>query len=240
MEIGPLEWSHPEIDLTTLGDTVHGYQPGQPSIKIGTLNGVFDNTAVSGLHTIASGSTYQDSAHDVMVPVGIAAAAAQGDSVFLAYATMLGYRFVDSGGAATVTIPFGEWNGIDRTGLLPTQYMIRPWGWLLHAKGAETAVNTAIGIDPNTGNTNGWVYGYQLFSSNGTVTLKIQNADTNSDGSFADLTGATSGSIDATTTPVAGLLTASSAFAVKRYLRWQLVLGTATTATFAMAYARIR
>ena len=77
---------------------------------------------------------------------------------------------------------------------------------------------------------------YQLFSSNGTVNLKVQDAGTNSNGSFSDLVA--SGLITAAVTPAAALVPLSRTAAVNKYLRWQITLGTATTATFAIAFCR--
>jgi hypothetical protein len=82
------------------------------------------------------------------------------------------------------------------------------------------------------------VFAYHIFSSDGTVTVKCQHASANNDGSFADLTGATSGSVDATSTPQHGLAALSTSLTVNRYLRWQISLGTATTVTFAAALIR--
>ena len=79
---------------------------------------------------------------------------------------------------------------------------------------------------------------YQLFSSDGTVTLKTQDASTDSNPSFGDLL--TSGSLDASAIPVAGIVALSKTATVERYTRWQIVLGTATTCTFALMFVRGR
>jgi hypothetical protein len=73
---------------------------------------------------------------------------------------------------------------------------------------------------------------------NGTVTLKAQEADTNSDGDFGDITDATSGSITAAVSPKSGMIALDADASIKRYLRWQLAFGTANTATFACAFIR--
>jgi len=118
-----------------------------------------------------------------------------------------------------------------------------PWGVLAHADGAETAANTAIGIDdwgavtlPNRGGLFFW----HLFSSDGTVTLSLEEASTNSNGSFGALSGATSGSITAAVLPKSGQVALSNTAAVKRYIRWQMAKGTASTATFALGWIRGR
>jgi hypothetical protein len=231
MNIGPLTWQFDEVEITSLADGTKGYLPGQPSVHPGTLNGVFDNTATTGLHIIASGAAGAGAPHNLMVPIGIRGEPAFTDPCWFSYNEVLEYGEVLDGGAATVTMPFSQ-----NAGDAATPAWFKPWGYLLHAKGAETAVNSAVGAD-NLGNSTGYIMAWQLFTSDGTVTLKIQHADTNSDGSFADLTGATSGSIDASTTPTAGMVVLGTA-AVKRYLRWQLAFGSASTATFALAYGK--
>lgn len=55
---------------------------------------------------------------------------------------------------------------------------------------------------------------------------------------FAALSGATSGSIDASVTPVSGMVALGVTAAVRRYTRWQLAFGTATTATFVCGLIR--
>ena len=80
---------------------------------------------------------------------------------------------------------------------------------------------------------------YHLFTSDDAVTLKGQHAAANEDGSFADLGGCTSGSIDASAAPVSGfVVTTAKTTTVNRYLRWQIDLGVANTATFALAFVR--
>jgi hypothetical protein len=109
---------------------------------------------------------------------------------------------------------------------------------VLHPLGAETAASTAAGIDDTAASSLGGIMVYHLMSSDGTLTIKVQEGAGNTDGDFADLSGATSGSIDASVTPVSGMVALSTTAAVKRYLRWQIALDTATTATFFVAFIR--
>jgi hypothetical protein len=115
-----------------------------------------------------------------------------------------------------------------------------PFGLLVHAKGAETGANTAVGrIDNGADSALGGIFAWQLFSSNGTVTLSIDDSATNANNAaFAALSGATSGSIDATTTPKSGMVALGVTATVRRYLRWQLAFGSADTATFALVFIR--
>jgi hypothetical protein len=115
-----------------------------------------------------------------------------------------------------------------------------PFGLLVHAKGAETGANEAIGTIDNTApSALGGIFAWQVFSSNGTCTVSIDDSATNlNNAAFAALSGATSGEVDATTTPASGMVALSKTATVRRYLRWQLALNSATTVTFALAFIR--
>jgi hypothetical protein len=113
-----------------------------------------------------------------------------------------------------------------------------PWGVLLRPKTATTAVNAAVGIDDYGAATAfGGYMTYQVFAGDGTATIKVQDAAVNNDGGFADLSGCTSGSI-ACTGPLFGRIAIGRTAAVRRYLRWQIALGTANTVTFALGFHR--
>lgn len=225
---GPLSWSFGEEDTTTLGDGVKGCLPGVAMMNVGTINSVLDNTTGASHDRFTS-----QSKRTIMLPIGFRAAPAQGDPVFCGQFMQKDFiHEVANGTAVTITAPFSGWAS-DATSVLYN----KPWGWLLHAYGAETAVNTAVGIDDKgASSTSGGYMCYQLFSSNGTVTLKVQDAATNTNPSFSDLV--SSGSLNASVTPAHGLATLSNTATVQRYLRWQLTFGTATTATFAIAFVR--
>ena len=77
---------------------------------------------------------------------------------------------------------------------------------------------------------------YQMFSSDGTAAIKIQ--DSPDDSAWTDLV--TSGDKDASSTPKSGIVATATDETIDRYLRWQLALNTATTATFAVAFIRGR
>lgn len=228
--VGPLIWTFDEGDQTCLTDGVKNVLLGQPMVGVGTLNGVFDNTATTGLHILASGAGVM---RTVMVPIGIRAAPAQGDPVYMGEFEQKDYMGVTGSVATYATVAFAQSSARASTFLYD-----KPWGWLLHAKGAETAVNTAVGIDDNGAATAfGGYLVYQVFAGNGTATIKVQDAATNSNGSFSDLSGATSGSIDCST-PKYGRVAIGRTATVRQYLRWQIVFGTATTVTFALAFVR--
>jgi hypothetical protein len=228
--IGPLVADFGMADLTAdMCDAVRGYLPDTPNLSPGTLNGVFDNTATSGSHAVLS---TPGTSRIVTVALGIRAAPAQGDPVFHGDFLQTGYQAVESGGAITTTIPFG---GYDQTG---TILHTNPWGKLLHANSAVTAVNAAVGIDDYGAATAlGGYMVYHVLDGDGTATIKVQDAAVNNDGGFADLSGATTGVIacDAVSSGIVALAIGAT---VRRYLRWQVVLGTANTVTFVLSFTR--
>ena len=230
--LGPLAWEYPEADVTALSDAAHGALPGVPMVNPGTLNGIFDNTATTGLHALASGVA---AARLVTLARGIRAAPALGDPCFTAYTTQLTYTATESGGAAFVNIDFAK--ELNQPNLMRFS---KPWGHLLHPSGAETAVNTATGADDYGASTalGSWFW-FHCWAGNGTVTIKAQDAAVNSNGSFADVTGLTSGVVTASSTPIFGQVASAAGATLRQYTRWQIVLGTATTVTFVCGVVRI-
>lgn len=229
--VGPLIWEYDEVDLTCPpGDNVKGYLPGQPRITPTAINAVLDNDA-AGL--FASGLKTAGAAVTLMIPIGIRAAPAAGDPCWMGIFQQLNYAAENDGGAMTVSIPFGNWD------VASLNAHEEPWGVLLHAKGAETAANTAIGVDSGAQTEGGGYMMYHLFSSNGTVTITAQGASVNTNPSFTNIPGNTSGVVDASITPAYGIAVATTS-TIKQYLRWQISLGTATTCTFALGYVRGR
>lgn len=229
--IGPLVIEYDAVDLTApMSDQVKGYLRGHAQVSPGVFNAVFDNaTSPLGIYAIA----VSQASRFVMVAQGIRAAPAQGDPVFAGHFLNTGGQLLDDAGAVVVNMPFAGW-AADASSL----QFSNPWGVLLHANGAETAVNSAVGVDDRGAATTGGGYlAWQRIGGNGTATLKAQHASTNSDGSFADVTGATSGSMDFST-PGAGINYTTNALTINRYLRWQIVLGTATTVSFVAAFMR--
>lgn len=227
--IGPLELTYDEADVTTLSDPVKGYLPNTAQVNVGTLNAVFDNTATSGLHALLSAPA----ARNVLVAIGIRAAPAAGDPCFGGYFSQGAYQIAEDGGAVTANIPFMGW-GADASTLL----YAGPWGTLLHANGAETAANTGTGFDNPTGaqTLKGGYFMYQILAGDGgTITLSVDDSANNS--SFSALSGATSGSINATA-GTSGIVALANSATVRQYLRWQLALGTAATCTFVSAFMR--
>jgi hypothetical protein len=226
---GPLTWSYNPADLTVLNDAPEGKLPGSATINIGALNCVLDNTALAS-HALLNTA---QATHIVTCALGGKAQPAQGDPAFTGQFMQKDLMTnLELDGASVFSANFSGW-AAEGTTLLYS----KPWGWLLHANAAETAVNAAIGIDDTTiaaSTTRGGFMVYHLFASNGSVTLKVQDAATNTNPSFADLV--TSGSIAAA--PASGIVALAPTASVRQFLRWQLVFGTATSATFATTFVR--
>ncbi len=233
--IGPLEITHEEADMTvTMSDTVKGYLRNRTQVNLGVLNALLDNTATTGIHAVLAASGVS---RTVIVAKGIRAAPADGDPAFGGTFIHKGYQVETPGGAVVLTVPWSGWAADAAT----LDYA-HPWGALIHASGAETGANTAnSGIDnPEEGATAlGGFFVYQVLAAAGsstmTATLSVDDSADNS--SWIALSGATSGSI-ACNVRSAGIVAIGTADTVRRYLRWQLALGTATSVTFVSAFMR--
>lgn len=235
--IGPFGLEYDESELTTWTDSTKGYLPNHCHISLGTYNAVFDNTATTGIHALLGTAGIKRTA---LIAMGIRGAPAAGDPCFGGQFTHGGYQPLDDSGALTVTIPWQGWAS-DATTLL----FASPFGQLLHASGAETAANTAIGYDNPTelNTTKGGYMVYQVLTSSlatHTATLSIDDCDeaaANLNANFAPLSGATTGVITVKA-GVSGIVALAPTATVRRYLRWQILLGTATSVTFALAFMR--
>lgn len=229
-QFGPLLVDYGGESDNALADAVKGALPDQAILGFGELNVFLDYTP-DGSHDVLAGSEGQD--FGVMAAVGFRAEPVAGDPAFCGIFPLLRYQAPISGSFVTVSAGFGM---TPVTSLIPYS---NPWGVLLHAKAARTAVNTSIGIDDNGAATSkGGYMAWQVLAGDGTATLKVQDASTNTNPSFADLAAATTGVINCAV-PGAGIVALSVAATVRRYLRWQIVFGTATTVTFALAFSRV-
>lgn len=233
--VGPLEITHEEADMTVdMSDTVKSYLRNRTHVNLGMLNALLDNTPTTGIHDVLKSS---GGSRTVIVAKGIRTAPAAGDPAFGGTFIHKAYQVESPGGAVVLTIPWSGW-AVNATSL---DYA-HPWGTLIHANGAETAANTAnSGIDnPEAGATAlGGFFVYQVLAAAGsstmTATLSVDDSANNS--SWLALSGATSGSI-ACNVRSAGMVALGTADAVRRYLRWQISLGTATSVTFVSAFMR--
>lgn len=226
--IGPLINTYDENEDRTYGNQFVGGLPGTAMLGVGTLSAMLDNTATSGAFTVFKTTAKRD----LMVAIGIRAEPALGDPVYAGTFEQLGYMSsAGDGSVVAADIPFAN------SGAQTSMLYDNPWGLLLHPKGAETGASTATGVDNVTGASTafGGFMMYQVFAGDGTATLKVQDAGTNSDGSFSDLL--SSGSIDCSTVQHGVAVLARTA-TVARYTRFQIALGTATTVTFALSFHR--
>jgi hypothetical protein len=239
--IGPLSSSFEEATDDTVLNTIKKTWPGRGIISPGTLNAIFDNTATVSIHAVLPTA---GGVRNVMVPIGSRAAPAQGDSVFNGEFVQLAYTVPEDAGMIAATVPFG---GTSKD--TPTYNYAKAWGKLLHANGAETAANGAVGIDDLGEHTEyGGYMAYQVFTAAGTTTIQaaliVEAADTNTDAAFDSAgTLVTTGNISlgsgGVAVPTSGFVALAPGTHVHRYLRWQLALtGNCTSVTFALAFVR--
>ena len=219
-----------EVDMTTIGDAVGGALAGKFKSFAGPVNGVLDNTAVVGAHTILA--TLTDTKQIITVGLGDRAALAQGDVCFNAEPWQNSYRGVEEAGAVNYNLTLSP-EAITAASLQKQT----GWGLILNANAARTGVNAASGVDHPTqaATAFGGTLVYQVTAGNGTATLSVDDSADNA--AFAALSGATSGSINCAVVS-AGVVAISRTATVRRYLRWQIVFGTATTVTFVTAFCR--
>ncbi len=228
---GPLSTEWEEGDATVLTDEIKNVMLNKPNITCSAFNGVFDTTAASGLHPVMNTSGTK---RTVMHFLGIRGVPAAGDPAFCGQWLQNGYHPEVNDPVVYVSIPWGQW-AYDAGSLAYG----KAWGHVLHAKGAETAANTTTGgggdIDNGAQTTAGGIFVYQVFSGDGTATLSVD--DSADDSIYSALSGATSGELDCSS-PQHGMVALGTSATVRRYLRWQLSLNTATTVTFAGAFIR--
>lgn len=231
-EASALTWAFDAPDFTGWADPAKGYLPNLPNINPGTLSGVFDTTATTGPHVNLNGAGVN---RTVSVAIGSLAAPALGDPVYCGQFVQGEYTSPIKSGMVPMSVTFPSWSASGTTLLYSN-----PWGQVLNWNTARTAVNSSAGTDNSQGLTStafGGFMVYHVTAGNGTATIKIQDAATNSDVNFSDLSGATTGSINCAVGQ-SGIVALGRTATVRRYLRWQIVLGTATTVTFSLSFVR--
>jgi hypothetical protein len=232
--IGPLVQEAEEVDVTAhMADTVKGYMKGHYNVNVGTYNGVFDNTATTGAHTVLRSA---DVIRNIVVAYGIRAVPAEGDPAFCGSFRQSSYQVSEDGGAVTVNANFLGWDATAAS----LNYGAG-WGYLVHPSGAETAVNAGTGFDcyQQDETTHGGYFIYHLLASNAAGTATVSVDDSANNAAFLALAGATSGAIGFASFPTSGVIPLAVNATVRRYLRWQLALaGGMTTCTFVSAFVR--
>ena len=230
-KVGPLSLEYAAANLTALADPVTGYLPNTAAVNVGAINSVFSNTATTGIHNRLATAGVK---RVVTVARGIGAVPALGDPAFAGEFTQSEYSVADDGGGVVVNLPFQGWAD-DAASLL----FASPWGVVLNANTARTAVNSSTGYDRGVVSTAGGGYMvYHVTASSGgahTATIKVQDAAVNTDVSFSDVSLVTTGVITVTA-GVSGLVATLPTATIRQYLRWQIVLGTATSVTFVLSF----
>jgi hypothetical protein len=237
--IGPLTWSFMEGIDDPLCQDKTGVVLGQATISPGTLNGLLDNTATVGIHALANTPPYE---RDVIVAIGMQAVPAIGDPAFVGQFRQDDYITGPGDTPNIVTIKFGP-----TSGTATTKIYDKPWGTLLHVNTAAASTdgaNTAVGVDQQAASSSGGYMIYEVLTAVGTgditATIKVQDADTNVDGSFGDLL--SSGEINCgaagVAVPTSGVVALSELATVKQFVRWQIAFNTATSVTFVLAFVR--
>ena len=167
----------------------------------------------------------------VTIAAGELATPVAGNPIFTGSFAMTRYANKEGKHAVGVVAEFGKTHQLAAELAYPI-----PWGVLLHANAAVTAVNNGTASHDNTVATTAGGYGVlQVLAGNGTATFTIEHSATNTDAAF-DSTGAIiTFAGTAAATPFAEIkCTATKTTTIHRYTRWQVALGTATTVTFIM------
>ncbi len=226
---GPLSSVYSQVGGAHLSDPIKGFLPGRVTNQVGSITGMFDSSS-GGVHEL-SATLNPEVVRTVMVALGIQAIPAVGDPVFAGDFNHIDYITAPGDEEIAFTAMVGP--------SIPATTMLypNPWGLLALEKSTKTGVNSAVAtIDFEAQTAFGGYACFHLISSDGTVTLKIQDSASNIDGNFADLL--SSGVIDASVTPVGKIVQLALASTVERYIRWQLTLGDATTLVAAMSFHR--
>ena len=227
--IPSLSTSFEEVIGSALSDEIKNGLPGHAMISPGTISAFLDNTATSGLHEILNSGT---GTRTVTIAIGDRATPAEGDPVFAGQFEQVDY--IASGeDFINAALNLGGWSDAASTLLYD-----KAWGTLLHENSAETAANTAnsgLSSYSEASTTKGGFLVYQVLSGNGTATISCDDSADNS--AWSALSGATTGELDCSSVQH-GLVALATTATVRRYLRWQISLNTATTVTFVLAFIR--
>jgi hypothetical protein len=231
---GPLSCTFEEgIDDAICLD-VKSTWPGNATVGMGTLQGLFDNTATSGIHALMSGAGVK---RTVTIAAGFDGIPADNDPAFNGQFLQTGYETGPSDNPVTVTAGFAN-----TSGAAGNLNYARPWGVLLHSLRAETAANTAIGLDQLAGTTAAG--GYMVYhvtaaagTGNMTGAIKVQHSTTtNLNASFSDLL--SSGTINCVGGGVSGIVVLAKDATVGQFIRFQTAFTLATSITYTLAFVR--
>lgn len=231
---GPLTCVYEEGVDDAVSFAVKKTWPGNATIGMGTLNGIFDNTATSGIHARLAA---QSQKRNIMIAVGIQSAPVNNDPAFVGQFLQTNYETGPSDNPVTATISFANSSAAAAVGSLNYG---RPWGVLLHSLSAETAANTAVGLNQGAGTALGGYMMYHITAAAGTGAktgaIKVQHSTTtNLDGSFSDLL--SSGTLNCAA-GLSGVVALAKGATVGRYIRFQTAFTLATSITYTLAFVR--
>lgn len=214
-----------------LSDLIVGALAGKPDVVFGPLNGVFDNTPVSGIHVLANAA--KGTRRNILHMRGVQTAPAVGDDAFCGPFLQTAYK-AGKGDIVTAKLEFAY----DATaGLNYVQF----FGKVLHTFASETGANSSNTPNVNNGAASaagGWLM-YEILSITGSGTVTISVDDSLNGTSWNALSGATSGAIATASAPTSGFIQLATNAAVRQYLRHQIAFGgSATACVFASAFMR--
>jgi hypothetical protein len=241
-KIGPLSCIFQEGADDPLNASIIGTWLGQAAISPGTLNGIFDTTALTGIHALLGTPGTQ---RNVLVAQGIRAVPAIGDPTFCGQFQQDDYIVGPGETPVIATIKFSPTSGVDMGATTSLKNYNQPWGILLHTNVAATAAYTGTGINNGDDSHLGGYMMYQVTTAAGagymTATIKVQDSTEEVNGSYGDLL--SSGVINCgtggdTAVPISGVVALAATATVKQFVRWQILLGTATSVTFVLSFVR--
>lgn len=223
---------YPEYNNFTWCDNIKGALVGKPTAIFGPVNGVFDNTATTGIHVLANAA--QGAKRNILHVRGVRGTPAMGDDTFAAQMIQSAYKMVGDD-IVTVTMQFAS-----DANSQPAYDEV--FGVLLHPYGAETAANTAnTNVDNGAATAAGGYFVYHIHSITGAGTVTVSVDDSANGTVWAALSGATSGAIATASAPTSGVIELATNADVRRYLRPQIAFGgSATACTYVSAFVRGR
>lgn len=239
--LGPITWEAGFSPDAALGWEAMGGLCEQSSVTLGQVNTILRHETLDAdspnawIHSMDQATVF------VAVPFGIGKTAVLGDPVAQLVQVQRGSLITGEGPLSTLTINY-ESSATDGIAAANTINYAEPWGVLLHPKGSETAANTAVGWDNGAASTHGaWMMAQILsITGAGDVTIKVQDAATNLNGSFADVTGLTTGAVTNTSAPVAKIAQTAVTATIRQFTRWQIVFNGSTACTFVLSLVRGR
>lgn len=220
-------------DLPVIGDVIKGGLVGKPDVVFGPLNGVFDNTAGSGISILADAA--KGTRRNVMHMRGVRGAVGVGDDAFCGPFLQTVHK-TGFGDLVTAKLEFAY----DATaGLNYDEF----FGNVVHLFASETGANASNTPNVNNGAASaagGWM-AYQILSitgAGGTATLSIDDSANGT--AWTALSVSTTGAVAQASAPTAGFIQLATNATVRQYLRWQLSLSVSTACVFALAFMRGR